>query len=158
MRCVIKAVALVLCVCIFSFSACVSLKRKAVPEEGMKGKIVPVDLHGKELTYPDLQNVIINCVPLKDDKLMEGRSITANPDKKGNFIVNLKEGEYAVEIFLKGFFVKSFQIAIEEDTVTDLETLTLREIEPGSGEPIMGESVDDVILNEGDVNIQPPSQ
>ncbi len=158
MRCMIKAVAVALCVCIFSLSACVSLKRKAVPEEGMKGKIVPVDLHGEELTYPELQKVIINCVPLKDGRLMEGRSITANPDKRGNFIVNLKQGEYAVEIFLKGFFVKSFQITIEEGTVTDLETLKLREIEAGSGEPIMGESVDGMILNEGDVNIQPPSQ
>jgi len=158
MRCMGKAVTIALCVCIISLSACVSLRRKEVPEEGMKGKIVPVDLHGEELSYPELQNVIINCMPLKEGRLMEGRSITANPDKKGNFVVNLKQGEYAVEIFLKGFFVKSFQIIIEEGTITDLEILKLREIEAGSGEPIMGESADGMILNEGDVNIQPPSQ
>jgi len=158
MRSLMKTVAIMLCVCIFSISACVSLKRRGAPSEGMKGEIIAVDMHGKELTYPELQNVIINCVPLKGDRLMEERSITENPDKKGNFVVALKKGEYAVEIFLKGFFVKSFQITIEEDTLTDLETVELCEIEAGSGEPIMGESADDVILNEGDVNIQPPSQ
>ena len=84
-------------------------------------------------------------------------SITLNPKPDGTFIVALDRGEYSVEIFLKGFYVASFHIDVLEDELVDLGIIKIEEIEAGEGTPVKGEEADDVISNEGDVNIQPPS-
>ena len=146
---------------LFYLSSCVLFKPKKEPKEelleGMKGQIIPVDRAGEEILYQERENIIINLMLLKEGSPIEDQTITFNPELDGSFFIVLKTGEYAVEIFLKGFYVESFNITVEEAQVLDRGIIEIREIEAGTGVPIKGEKTDEVILNEGDVNIQPPS-
>jgi len=142
---------------LFYLSSCVSFKPKEDLLEGMKGQIIPVDRAGEEIVYQERENIIINLMLLKEGSPIEDQTITFNPELDGSFFAVLATGEYAVEIFLKGFYVESFNITVEEAQVLDLGIMEIREIEAGTGVPIKGEKTDEVILNEGDVNIQPPS-
>jgi len=142
---------------LFYLSSCVSFKPKEDLLEGMKGQIIPVDRAGEEIVYQERENIIINLMLLKEGSPIEDQTITFNPELDGSFFAVLATGEYAVEIFLKGFYVESFNITVEEAQVLDLGIMEIREIVAGTGVPIKGEKTDEVILNEGDVNIQPPS-
>jgi len=142
---------------LFYLSSCVSFKPKEDLLEGMKGQIIPVDRAGEEIVYQERENIIINLMLLKEGSPIEDQTITFNPELDGSYFAVLATGEYAVEIFLKGFYVESFNITVEEAQVLDLGIIEIREIEAGTGVPIKGEKTDEVILNEGDVNIQPPS-
>ncbi len=145
-------------VVLFSLNACVSFMKKDVHIQGMKGQIIPVDSAGGEIAYQERENIIVNLLPLRNGSLAEEQSITFNPEADGSFTVNLKPGMYAVEVFLKGFYVESFQITVQEDQIVDLDIIKLEKIETVSGKPIKGETGDEVTLSEGDVNIQPPTQ
>ena len=142
---------------LFYLSSCVSFKPKEDLLEGMKGQIIPVDRAGEEIVYQERENIIINLMLLKEGSPIEDQTITFNPELDGSYFAVLATGDYAVEIFLKGFYVESFKITVEEAQILDLGIIEIREIEAGTGVPIKGEKTDEVILNEGDVNIQPPS-
>jgi hypothetical protein len=143
---------------LFFLNACVSFMKKEVHIQGMSGQIIPVDSSGNEINYQDRENIIVNLLPLRNGSIAEERSITFNPEADGSFTVNLKPGMYAVEVFLKGFYVESFQITVQEDQIVDLDVIKLEKIETVSGRPIKDETGDEVTLSEGDVNIQPPTQ
>jgi hypothetical protein len=138
-------------------AACSTLKSKSVPTNGISGAVIPVDRDGQEITQQDKQKIIINCIPLKQGAALPEKSVTYNPDSEGRFMFGLKTGDYNVEIFLKGFHVKNYQITVLKDEIVELGTVQIREIEAGEGKPVKGDKADEVILNEGDVNIQPPS-
>ena len=107
------------------FPGCASMKPKDTLNEGMRGQIIPVDSTGKEILYQKRENIVINCVPLKNGRLKEENSITFNPEPDGNFLVSLKSGEYSVEIFQKGFYVKSLNILVETDQIIDVGVVEL---------------------------------
>jgi uncharacterized protein YceK len=154
-----KVVVLFLLVCtLFSLGACASVRKKAIFEEGIKGQVVPVDKSGNEIDRQDRDNIVINLIPLKNGSPVADHSVTANPKADGHFLVRLKPGEYAMEIFLQGFYVESFQVTVEENQTVELGSIKLERIESVSGKPIKGATGDEVTLSEGDVNIQPPTQ
>ena len=154
-----KVVVLFLLVCtLFSLGACASFRKKVIFEEGIKGQVVPVDKSGNEIDRQDRDNIVINLIRLKDGSPVADHSVTANPKADGHFLVHLKPGSYAVEIFLQGFYVESFQVMVEENQTIDLGSIELERIESVSGKPIKGGTGDEVTLSEGDVNIQPPTQ
>jgi hypothetical protein len=138
-------------------TACATLKPGKEKYDGFYGVVVPVDSKGKEIELQDREKVIINCVPVSGGILTSDGPFTFNPDTDGKFVAKLRHGEYSVEIFLKGFYVKSFKITITEGELIDIGVVRLEEITAEEGEPIMNDDSDEVILNEGDVNIEPPS-
>lgn len=138
-------------------AACATVSPKEDLFNGIKGTVIPVNRDGKEIIYQEKEKTVINCIPLMKGSPLQEWSITLNPKPDGTFIVALDRGEYSVEIFLKGFYVASFHIDVLEDELVDLGIIKIEEIEAGEGTPVKGEEADDVISNEGDVNIQPPS-
>ncbi len=124
---------------------------------GITGVLIPVDKDGREIIYQEKEKIIVNLIPIKDGHKLFEQSLVINPESNGSFKYNLNQGEYFVEIFLKGFFVNNFEITIPEDEFVDLGVIKLKKIEADSGEPLKGEDSEEVILNEGDVNIEPPS-
>ncbi len=148
---------------IFSFiivgmiAACASLKPKEKLMQGIQGKIVPVNNAGEEIFSLERENILINCTPFKNESQLDDQSITYNPETDGSFFLDLKSGEYSIEIFQKGFHVISLRVQVVKDQISEIGEIELREIEVGRGVPIKGGGEQDVIMNEGDVNIQPPS-
>lgn len=139
------------------FAACATVSPKEALFNGIKGTVIPVNRDGNEIIYQEKERIVINCVPLTKGAPVQERSITLNPKPDGSFIAELEHGEYYVEIFLKGFYVASFHVDVHEDELVDLGIIKIEEIEAGEGTPVKGGEADEVILNEGDVNIQPPS-
>lgn len=146
---------------ILSFSCAAKKEAVKVKEEkaisGIKGIIIPVDQSGNEIEQQERGKIVINCVPLREGKPVEGKTITKNPEPDGRFMIELKEGEYNVEFFLKGFNVTSFRVEVSQEKMVDLGSVKLQKIATVHGEPILESQTDKKILNEGDVNIQPPS-
>jgi hypothetical protein len=138
-------------------SACATVKPKRDKFDGFFGIVKPVDRNGEEIIYQDREKVIINCTPVKEGGPASNGPYTFNPGPDGKFVAKLRQGEYSVEIFLNGFYVKSFNIAILEGELIDIGVVELEEIAAYEGEAVMDEDSDDMILHEGDVNIQPPS-
>ncbi len=140
-----------------SLFSCASLKSKREVLTGIKGTVIPVDEKGRELILQDRSKIIINVVPINNTESDYDRSITVNSDSNGNFEVELKPGSYSVEIFLEGFYVKSFKVELMEKEFKDLGKIYLKRIESQSASPIKDGGEETIIQNEGDVNIQPPS-
>ena len=138
-------------------TACATLKTRDKLIEGIQGQIVPVNKTEEEIFSLERENILINCVPLKNGSQLDEQSITYNPDSDGSFFLDLKSGEYSIEIFQKGFHVISLHVQVIKDQISDVGEIELREIEVDRGVPIKGGGEEDVIMNEGDVNIQPPS-
>lgn len=138
-------------------AACATIKPKKDKFDGFFGIVKPVNRNGEEIVYQAREKVIINCIPVKVTSHGSEGPFTFNPDTEGNFVAKLQHGEYSVEIFLNGFYVESFNIIIPEGELIDIGIVELEEIAADEGEPVMGEDSDEMILHEGDVNIQPPS-
>ncbi len=145
----------------FSFlifvAACATLKPKEDKFDGFFGIVKPVNRNDEEIVYQDRDKVIINCIPVRREIPASDGPFTFNPDADGNFVAKLQYGEYSVEIFLNGFYVKSFNITIPEGELIDIGIVELKEIAADEGEPVMGEDSEEMLLHEGEVNIQPPS-
>ncbi len=143
---------------IITIAGCASIKKKkAEVITGIHGVVIPVDEKGNELVLQDRSKIIINVVPVENEGRKYESSITVNANSDGKFQVKLKKGEYEVEIFLEGFYVKSFNIKLEEGQFMDLGRVYLKKIQPKSAAPIKENEEHMNIQNEGDVNIQPPS-
>jgi len=146
---------------VLSFSCAVKKEAVKVEEEraisGIKGIIIPVDQSGNEITQQERGKIVINCIPLREGRPVEGKTITKNPETDGSFIMELKEGEYNIEFFLNGFNVTSFRVEVKQEEIIDLGSVKLAKIETVQGKPILESQTEKKILNEGDVNIQPPS-
>jgi len=121
------------------------------------GVLIPVDKDGREIIYQEKEKIIINLIPMKDGYKLFEQSLVVNPESNGSFTYNLNQGEYSVEIFLEGFYVYSYEITIPEDEFVNLGVIKIKKIEADTGAPLMGEDSEEVLLNEGDVNIEPPS-
>ena len=138
-------------------TACATMRPKKDKFDGFFGIVRPVNRDGEEIVYQVREKVIINCIPVKVDIPISDGPFTYNPDAEGNFVAKLQHGEYSVEIFLNGFYVESFNIIIPEGELIDIGIVELIEIAADEGDPVMGGDSDEMILHEGDVNIQPPS-
>ena len=134
-------------------TACATVKPKEAKFDGFTGIVKPVDKNGEEIVYQDKQKVIINCTPLKGNMPASDKPFTFNPDSDGKFVAKLQHGEYSVEIFLNGFYVKSFNITIPEGELIDIGIVDLKEIAANEGKPLMDEGSDETTLHEGDVTI-----
>jgi len=141
---------------LISGCASVKAKKKEGIITGVEGIVVPVDDKGKEITQQDREKIIINIINMNNSGEREN-SVTINPNNKGEFFTKLKSGEYSIEVFLEGFYVKSFKVKVKDGEVTDLGRIYLKKIETESASPIKGGENIGTILNEGDVNIQPPA-
>ncbi|HEB32543.1 MAG TPA: hypothetical protein ENI15_16995 [Spirochaetes bacterium] len=138
-------------------AACATIKPKKDKFDGFFGIVKPVNRDGEEIVYQERDKVIINCIPVKGEFTASDGPFTFNPEPDGNFVAKLHYGEYSVEIFLNGFYVESFYITIPKGELIDIGIVELKEITADEGEPVMGGDPDEIILHEGDVNIQPPS-
>ena len=141
---------------LISGCASVKVKKKEEMMTGIKGVVIPVDERGKEITQQDREKIIINIVKMENGT-EHGNSTTVNPNSEGEFLVKLNRGEYSIEVFLEGFYVKSFKINLEKGEMIDLGKIYIKKIETESASPIKGGENIGTILNEGDVNIQPPT-
>ena len=147
-------------VLIFSLiaSSCATTKPKEYERAGIKGSVVPVDSDGEEIVMEDKENIIINCIPVKDGVRMVDRSIVENARPDGDFAVDLRGGEFVVEVFLEGFYVESITVLLDRNRRKNLGKIKIRRIETGRGVVIEDDIREELIINEGDVNIQPPVQ
>jgi len=144
------------------FFSCAAKKEAVKIEQmpvvsGISGVLIPVDHSGKVIEQQERERIVINCIPLREGRSVEGSTITKNPEADGSFMIELEAGEYDIEFFLKGFHVASFRVEVSPEEVVDLGVIKLEKIPTVQGEPIMEAQKDKKILNEGDVNIQPPS-
>jgi len=128
-----------------------------VEHTGIKGTVKPVDSSGNEIILQDKGNIIINCIPVQNGVQIQDRSMTANAKDDGSFVIELKGGEYFVEVFLEGFYVNSFSINLEKNLRKNLGEITIQRIETASGIPLKDDEFEEAITGEGDVAIQPPA-
>jgi|WetSurSiteA1Bulk_404760.scaffolds.fasta_scaffold30377_2 hypothetical protein len=134
---------------------------KSVPERresatGLKGSVVLADESGKELSFGDREKILVNIVPVREEKRIEEKALVLNPGQDGSFQVRLKEGEYFFEVFLKGFHVESRTVLVRKGSVLDLGAVKITRISTGGAAPVMGDKREEPPPNVGDVNIQPP--
>jgi hypothetical protein len=134
---------------------------KSVPERresatGLKGSVVLADESGKELSFGDRDKILVNIVPVREEKRIEEKALVLNPGQDGSFQVRLKEGEYFFEVFLKGFHVESRTVLVRKGSVLDLGAVKITRISTGGAAPVMGDKREEPPPNVGDVNIQPP--
>lgn len=145
------------------FTACATVKKETVKVEpvvertGIMGRVVPVDSSGAEIVQEDSEKIVINCIPVKKGSQVKDRSITGNSGSDGSFSLDLKSGEWFIEVFLEGFYVKSFHVILGENRRVDMGEIRLQRIESGSGVPLKGDEIEEAFVNEGDVSIQPPT-
>ena len=125
---------------------------------GIKGSVIPVDSDGEEIVMEDKENIIINCIPVKDGVQVVDKSIVGNAKSNGDFAVDLRGGEFVVEVFLEGFYVESVTVLLDRNRRKNLGKIKIRRIETGRGMPLEDDISEELIINEGDVNIQPPVQ
>jgi hypothetical protein len=144
-------------VLLFFVLSCATTKEQKEGRAGIKGTIIPVDLKGEEIKEQDKKKIVINCIPVKEGLQLQDNSVTGNARDNGNFELDLRYGEYVVEIFLEGFYVESFYVVLNSGKRKNLGEIMIKRIEPGSGIPLKDDEFEEVIINEGDVNIQPPS-
>ena len=139
--------------------SCATLKTEEgeVIFEGITGILVPVDADGEEIVYQEKEKILVKLIPIKDGERLLNNTLTFNARSDGSFFSELGKGNYAVEIFLDGFYVKSFEIIIHKNEVLDLGEIDMQKIEADMGAPLKEEYTEEVIINEGDVNIEPPS-
>ncbi len=136
--------------------SCATREKTIVDRAGIKGTVVPTDASGNEIEMQDRGGVIINCIPLREGKQKQEMAITANTQNDGSFSIGLPGGEYMIEIFLEGFYVKSFHLDLKAGKRYNLGKIALRKIEVGEGMPLKNSEQKENIGSEGDVTIQPP--
>lgn len=139
-------------------SSCATTKPKEYERAGIKGSVVPVDSEGEEIVMEDKENIIINCIPVKDGVQMVDKSIVGNAKPNGDFAVELRGGEFVVEVFLEGFYVERTTVLLDRNRRKNLGKIKIRRIETERGVPLEEDISEELIINEGDVNIQPPVQ
>ena len=144
--------------CFWILTSCATTVPEDYGRAGIKGSVVPVDADGNEIVMEDKENIIINCIPLRDGEQLVDRTITDNARSDGDFVVDLRGGEFLVEIFLEGFYVETFNVVLDRNRRKNLGEIEIRRIESGRGVPLKDDVEEGVIINEGDVNIQPPTQ
>ncbi len=137
--------------------SCATVEKEKAEFQGVTGELLPVDEFGNEIVYLKKEKILINLVPIVDGKRLFDESFSFIPRSDGGFTRELGSGTYTVEVFLKGFYVRSFDITVNAGETVDLDVIKIEKIEAGLGAPVMGEENSDVILNGGDVNIEPPS-
>jgi hypothetical protein len=108
---------------------------------------------------------ILSCATTKEEKV--GRAgikgtitpvdLNGEEIKEGDFELDLRYGEYIVEVFLEGFYVESFYVVLDSGKRKNLGEIMIQRIETGSGIPLKDDEFEEVIIDEGDVNIQSPS-
>jgi hypothetical protein len=126
------------------------------PVSGMKGSVVLVDENGTAISYQSSASAMLTARLTRDGKPLEAKAYSINPGEDGGFFFSLKEGVYSVEVFLKGFNMESLTVSVSRNEVTDVGTVTLKELETEGGKPARGPAGGGLPTNEGDVNIQPP--
>jgi hypothetical protein len=126
------------------------------PVSGMKGSVVLVDEHGAAISYQSSASAVLSVRLTRDGKPVEGKTYSINPEDDGSFFLSLKEGVYAVEVFLKGFHMESLTVSVSRNEVTDVGAVALKKFETEGGKPARGPAEGGLPSNEGDVNIQPP--
>jgi hypothetical protein len=139
-------------------ASCATTKPEEFVRAGIKGSVIPVDSEGEEIVMEDKEKIIINCIPLVDGVQKTERTVTGNAKRNGDFVVDLRGGEFVVEIFLEGFYVKTFNVVLDRNRRENLGKIEIRRIESGTGTPLKDDVGEEVNINEGDVNIQPPTQ
>ncbi len=137
--------------------SCATKEKAVVERPGIKGTVVPVDASGNEIKMQDRGGIIINCTPMRNGTQEQEKIITTNASGDGSFSVDLQSGEYVVEIFLEGFYVKSFRLDLKAGKRYNLGKITLQKIEAGEGKPLKDSGQKEITGNEGDVTIQPPT-
>ncbi len=141
----------------FLLLSCATTKEEKIGRAGIKGTIIPVDMNGEEIREQDKGKIVINCIPVKEGLQIQDSSITGNAQNNGDFELDLNYGEYVVEVFLEGFYVENFYVVLDSGKRKNLGKIMIKRIETGSGIPLKDDEFEEVIINEGDVNIQPPS-
>jgi len=139
-------------------SSCATTKPKEYERAGIKGSVIPVDSDGEEIVMEDKENIVINCIPVKDGVKMVDKSIVGNAKPNGDFVVDLRGGEFVVEVFLEGFYVERINVLLDRNRRKNLGKIKIRRIETGRGVVLEEDISEELIINEGDVNIQPPVQ
>jgi hypothetical protein len=152
------AVSVTLALAASLLTSCATTKPEEFVRAGIKGSVIPVDSEGEEIVMEDKEKIIINCIPLVDGVQKTERTITGNAKGNGDFVVDLRGGEYVVEIFLEGFYVNTFNVVLDRNRRENLGKIEIRRIESGTGTPLKDDVGEEVNINEGDVNIQPPTQ
>lgn len=148
-------------VVIFAFlilPSCATTKPKEYERAGIKGSVIPIDSDGTEIVMEDKENIIINCIPMKDGEQMVDKTIVGNAKSNGEFVVDLRGGEFVVEIFLEGFYVESINVVLDRNRRKNLGKIAISRIETERGVPLKDDISVELIINEGDVTIQPPVQ
>jgi hypothetical protein len=142
-------------------SSCATLKTEEGEAvfEGITGKLVPVDAYGNEIVFQEKEKILVKLIPIKDGERLPDDSLTFNPRPDGSFVSRLDDGNYAVEVYLDGYYVKSVEITVNKNEILDLGTINIEKIETDMGTPLKEEhsETEEIIINEGDVNIEPPS-
>ncbi|UCB45103.1 MAG: hypothetical protein JSV25_12925 [Spirochaetota bacterium] len=140
-------------------TSCATLKTEEgeVVSEGITGILVPVDAYGNEIVFQEKEKILVNLTPIEDGERFFDNTLTFNPRPDGSFASKLDDGNYAVEIFLDGFYVKNFEITVNENEILDLGVINIEKIETEIAAPLKEGHTEEVIINEGDVNIEPPS-
>ncbi len=136
--------------------SCATSEKTIVERAGIKGLVVPVDASGNEIEMQDRGGAIINCIPVWEGTQKQEMVVTANAQGDGSFSVDLPGGEYVVEIFLEGFYVKTFHLDLKTGKRYNLGKITLLKIEVGEGKPLKDGGPEEHLGSEGDVTIQPP--
>ena len=73
------------------------------------------------------------------------------------FIVTFSNNQVIVNTLIELIsLIRVHQCRIEGELI-DIGVVELKEIAADEGDPVMGEDSDEMILHDGDVNIQPPS-
>ncbi len=142
---------------LFMVFSCASVGKRTGGAQGVTGTIVLMDEEGEEIGYPGREEALVNCVPLRDGERSLDRALRLSPSADGTFFGRLEKGKYTIEVFLQGFYVRSIDVTVFQDETVDLGTIELQRIKTDPGEPVKAEPEQDVILKEGDVNIEPPS-
>ena len=89
---------------------------------------------------------------------MVDKTIVGNAKSNGEFVVDLRGGEFVVEIFLEGFYVESINVVLDRNRRKNLGKIAISRIETERGVPLKDDISVELIINEGDVTIQPPVQ
>jgi hypothetical protein len=138
--------------------SCATTRPEEFERAGIKGSVIPVDSRGDEIVMEDKEKILVNCIPVRDGVQLVDRTVIGNARSDGDFSVDLRGGDYVVEIFLEGFYVQTFYVVLDRNRRKNLGKVEIKRIESGTGTPLKDEAGEDVIINEGDVNIQPPQQ
>ncbi|MBN2325147.1 MAG: hypothetical protein JXQ30_15565 [Spirochaetes bacterium] len=142
---------------LFAACSCATVEKKAERLQGITGRVVLTDDEGGEIEHPPSEDILVNVVPVVAGERRYDRASRLFPSKDGTFFGSLEKGQYTIEVFLQGFYVRSIDVTMPSDRVIDLGTIELQRIRIDPGMPVKAEPEEGVILKEGDVNIEPPS-